>query len=299
MARTPNKKLQPEQEAVPRRKKGAVGRVKRNVTARKKADEALAAQAGEVPVKRRVGRPRKVDPESPEFSNVVFHGPGTIEAYRARLAAMAEGTSTRDLIMRYGREIFNRRGVFEFRLEDISRELSLSIGNITYHFKRKEDLAEAVWEEYLTKSLEIFHEKVTPLFDLKQLFLYFRKSATRAFDYAGVVAFYMGDTGAHLREEHLYADQLDKFRKLHTSQLGMLEKTGYLALPQDTLTRELTFESIFLSFRWWINHALHQVESRELDKVVDKYAIAALTVLSPHLTPSGREQFDHILKLFK
>ena len=42
------------------------------------------------------------------------------------------------------RELFNTNGYNEVSMRNIADALGISVGNLTYHFKRKEDLVEAV-----------------------------------------------------------------------------------------------------------------------------------------------------------
>ncbi len=53
----------------------------------------------------------------------------------------------RDEIINTARRLFNRRGAVQVSLRDIAEQLGISVGNLTYHFPRKEDLIEAVVEE--------------------------------------------------------------------------------------------------------------------------------------------------------
>ncbi|MDR1481965.1 MAG: TetR/AcrR family transcriptional regulator [Synergistaceae bacterium] len=54
----------------------------------------------------------------------------------------------REKILETARDLFNRRGYNEVSMRNISDELGISVGNLTYHFKKKEDLVEAVVLEW-------------------------------------------------------------------------------------------------------------------------------------------------------
>ena len=49
-----------------------------------------------------------------------------------------------DRILETARALFNERGYNEVSMRNIADTLKISVGNLTYHFKRKEDLVEAV-----------------------------------------------------------------------------------------------------------------------------------------------------------
>ncbi|MDR0654416.1 MAG: TetR/AcrR family transcriptional regulator [Synergistaceae bacterium] len=50
----------------------------------------------------------------------------------------------RQKILAAARKLFNEKGYNEVSMRDISDSLGISVGNLTYHFKKKENLVEAV-----------------------------------------------------------------------------------------------------------------------------------------------------------
>lgn len=68
---------------------------------------------------------------------------------------MNKNTSTRDAIIKAAVELFNRDGVTNVSLRSIANSIGISVGNLTYHFRKKEDLiAEIVMR--LTKDRNIY-----------------------------------------------------------------------------------------------------------------------------------------------
>lgn len=68
------------------------------------------------------------------------------------------------------RELFNTRGYNEVSMRNIADALGISVGNLTYHFKRKEDLVEAVVLEQHTH-----YKKGEEPRNLQELNLFFRR----------------------------------------------------------------------------------------------------------------------------
>jgi len=60
---------------------------------------------------------------------------------------------TRQNIIQKSIELFNERGVVNVRIRDIADELAISTGNLTYHYKTKQDLMHSVYR-YMIKTLE-------------------------------------------------------------------------------------------------------------------------------------------------
>lgn len=247
------------------------------------------------PPKRRPGRPRKTDkPASTEPRGVKSEA-----ARKTRLAAKRAGTSTRELIIASANEIINRTGVVDFRIETLASSLSLSPGNITYHFPKKEDIIAAIWEEYLAVLRDTTEEMITPLLDIKQLFLYFRTAAAKAISYVGVTTYYFGDMGALLRENEAFRRQIERGRDLVFAGYDTLVENGYMKPIENPEIKELTFDSQMTMLRWWINHALTKYPEQDLPAVMDKYIALSLLQLVPYLTEAGKRQFASIVNLIK
>ncbi len=210
-----------------------------------------------------------------------------------------DGLSTRDLIISGANQIINRTGVVDFRVETLAQTLGLSPGNITYHFPRKEDIIVAIWEEFRSVMREVGNELITPLLDIKQLYLFYRTLFSKVINYAGVVAYYYGDVGALTRENKFHRKQLEENRRLCSASSEILIRNGYLRQIEGAELSELTFASQHIMLRWWINHAQSKVTHRELPQVVDKYVALLILQLIPYLTEAGIRQFESINNLIK
>ena len=61
---------------------------------------------------------------------------------------------------------FNRDGIANVRLQHIAEEASMSIGNMTYHFRTKDVIVQAVWEQLVRRQQILLNEfRVLPLFE--------------------------------------------------------------------------------------------------------------------------------------
>lgn len=268
--------------------------MKTQVKAEKKVSQTAAT--AEVQPKRKVGRPPKTDKmaKAPKPRGVKSEAART-----SRLAAKRAGASTRELIIASANEIINRTGVVDFRIETLAQSLSLSPGNITYHFPKKEDIIAAIWEEYLAMMRDTTAEMLTPLLDIKQLFLFFRTAAAKAINYVGVTTYYFGDMGTLLRENEAFRAQMQVSRELIFKSYETLCKNGYMSPIPDGKLKELTFDSQFTMLRWWLNHGLMHFPQQDLPAVMDKYIALSLLQLVPFLTDSGKRQFSSIINLIK
>lgn len=75
----------------------------------------------------------------------------------------------KQVIMDTARQLFNEKGFNDTCMRDIASALNISVGNLTYHYKKKEDLIEAILLEDHKK-----YKKPNPIYtfsDLNQLLL--------------------------------------------------------------------------------------------------------------------------------
>lgn len=140
---------------------------------------------------------------------------------------------------------------------------------------------------------------ITPLLDIKQLFLYFRTAAAKAISYVGVTTYYFGDMGALLRENEAFRRQIERGRELVFAGYDTLVENGYMKPIENPEIKELTFDSQMTMLRWWINHALTKYPEQDLPAVMDKYIALSLLQLVPYLTEAGKRQFASIVNLIK
>ena len=57
--------------------------------------------------------------------------------------------NTQDLILNAALHLFTERGYFNTSVQDVARVSGASIGSIYHHFKDKEDIARALYQQHL------------------------------------------------------------------------------------------------------------------------------------------------------
>ena len=68
---------------------------------------------------------------------------------------MKQGEQTRLNIIKAANKLFYQQGYHKTAFSDIVKEVDLSKGNITYHFKSKDDILQAVFQRRITKTKEV------------------------------------------------------------------------------------------------------------------------------------------------
>lgn len=206
------------------------------------------------------------------------------------------GVSTRDMILEKAAELINVTGVVDFRIEALATSLNLSPGNITYHFPKKEDIVSAIWDQYIANMEVMVNQLLTPLLDIKQMFLYFRNTALRTLDRLGVILYYYGDIGILISENDNYRILIAEARKILFKAYDILRENGYLKEIESDNMRELLFQVQFLDLRWWYNHAVDNTNDiNEIPSLIDKYILQSMYPMITYMTEKGRDQFNAII----
>jgi AcrR family transcriptional regulator len=74
--------------------------------------------------------------------------------------------ATKEKIIESAVKLFNINGLVNVRLQHIADEAFVSIGNMTYHYKTKELIVQAIWEQLVKKQRELLADyRVVPLFE--------------------------------------------------------------------------------------------------------------------------------------
>jgi AcrR family transcriptional regulator len=61
---------------------------------------------------------------------------------------------------------FNREGMANIRLQHIADEANVSVGNMTYHYRNKDAIVQAIWEQLVQKQRDLLAEfRIVPLFE--------------------------------------------------------------------------------------------------------------------------------------
>lgn len=96
-------------------------------------------------------------------------------------------SATKDRILTTAIELFNEKGLVNVTMRDLAAELDMSLGNLTYHFKKKEELMEAIHERIITErnalmesvqmipSIANIHSQLVPLLQLYERYRFFHQ----------------------------------------------------------------------------------------------------------------------------
>ncbi len=198
---------------------------------------------------------------------------------------------TRKKIINKAIDLFNEKGIAQISIRDISRELSLSPGNFTYHFKTINDLINALFAQMKAEMDEFYiDEKSINITTVDKLFknAYFLQWSHRYF-FANLVTV-----------SSRFPDVFASYQKIRIERsqqtmilINLLIKYGYLknSIPQKTY--ELLLQTIWLIYPGAIIQMSVTGTKQENNKLPIKLA---WNIMVPYLTDKGLEEYTSIIE---
>lgn len=200
--------------------------------------------------------------------------------------------NTKSKILSTALKLFNQQGLAKVTLRSIAKEMGISQGNLCYHFKKREDILEALYHQLVALMDEVIHKAGMSLPTLSSSYQTSRTMMEHFYNYR----FFMLDFVQIMREN----ENINH----HYKQLSVLRKEQFLGMFElwvhEGLMRPEEFEGEFhnLYIRssilgdFWLSSAIVQQEL-SID-LVDKYNHIVFQNLYPYLSPKGKKQFQEI-----
>ncbi|MCG8575504.1 MAG: TetR/AcrR family transcriptional regulator [Flavobacteriales bacterium] len=202
--------------------------------------------------------------------------------------------NTKEKIIAKALELFNNDGVKETTLRKIARELGISQGNLTYHYKTKDEIIEKLYFD-LAEKMNTEMQKMTVQSSSMQV-LYTSSSITMKGLYA--YRFLLRDLYKILKESEklkVHYAQLQQLRTQQTSQI-------FTALVQEEMVRPPEFEGEYERFYErlnilgdnWIN--AHELLTDQIADPVKHYVDLLVEMLYPYLTEKGKKAYWEVIQ---
>lgn len=199
---------------------------------------------------------------------------------------------TKSRILAAAVSLFNEKGMVNVRLQHISDFTIISLGNITYHFKTKDDIVLAIWDTIKEEQKQLLAEfKTLPLFEdidryIQAQFLLQRKYLFFYLDMLEVVRAYPEISKLHRKHIIWQESQLINVFNFNIARGAFLkfEESQYKILAENWMA---------LSESWL---------SRQNIKGEDKsnyksYNLSMWSLLRPYMTEIGNAEFEQLTNL--
>ncbi len=198
--------------------------------------------------------------------------------------------STHEAILKVSNELINKMGMSAFRIDSVAKQLDISPGNITYHFGRKEDIATAIWQNCSTKIKDSCNLYISPLIDIKQLYLLITHIITILYKHRGVVSHKNSDVGLIKKDVLSHKENTIIAIKYILRAYKYLIDGGYMVEIQSKSLQTYQIRIFLTNLSWSVNYMMATPQD-------DRYKSMALTImhsLAPNFTPTAHAQYKSV-----
>lgn len=196
--------------------------------------------------------------------------------------------STKRRILLTSLQLFNERGISDVSLRTISDELGISVGNLQYHFKKREDIIEALYFQLVE---EIDEVEFVPNENLMESVM---KVSTDTFVKLYQNRFFLLDFVAITRKNQTLKQHYSELSKRRVEEfLQVIE-----VLIQHSVFREERLKGEYRGFykrlelmsNFWFSSVLIR-ENELTEKCIEEYQLMIAQSVYPYLTSAGREMY--------
>lgn len=199
---------------------------------------------------------------------------------------------TKQKILETSKKIFNRLGFGQVTIRMIAQDLGMSSGNLNYHFKKREDILEALYFEMVA----VFDARIAALdhhdFSFESIEYDIRVSMERMVDYR----FFWTDLHhLLLSNEKINAHFKSVFsaRKAGTLLLlNALMDKGFLRKPIFEEEYELLADRMVQYGNTWLYASNLYQSDQSIDESIQYHTNALLMLFYPYLTAVGQRAFS-------
>ena len=195
---------------------------------------------------------------------------------------------TKDRIKSASRELFNKKGFKNVTLREVAKELAISYGNVTYHFKTKNQLILCQYEDMQKETMEIIET-----FDYHNLFISILDAPNLTFEISMKYRFFYVDFMELKRSYPDLSLKLDEDNKAR--------KKGYLEILKQLKTKGILREELSndaLNYLMDLSGAMRTFFFINLNpddfidqKLKSRYVTYVNNLIFPYLTAEGIKKF--------
>lgn len=190
--------------------------------------------------------------------------------------------STKQKILEASKKLFNEKGYQNVRMREISSQLDISVGNLTYHFNKKEDILKELMKDVAPLKNE---QKANSLIELNEFIRDMLKSIQ---DY---LFFFVSDELPQLNDDFAKTNQ-QKVELLKTHLMTIiveLRDEGYFLETLSNQTTTAIVEMMMLAHLTWARRVnIHGLTAYPMDDFLAYH----WDILSPFFTIRGKKEFE-------
>lgn len=185
--------------------------------------------------------------------------------------------------------LFNQHGFANVSLPDISKELKISLGNLTYHFPKKEELIDSIYATF-QKELALITKDYKVLSDLdklnQQLSAFYGFQQRFKFFYLDLLEIERAFPNIAKKHYQHIEGQIQGLNKSFNYNVGI----GNLVEQESPRIYQHLAQQFWMCSVFW----LMQLAVRGKEGTVDDMTESAWMLVHPYATEKGKTEFENI-----
>mgnify|MGYP000505593861 CR=1 FL=1 len=204
-------------------------------------------------------------------------------------------SGTKEKILTAARVLFNEQGVAKISQRSISDHLAISPGNLTYHFKKRDDIIEALYFDLVEEMNESFSKVEAKEPSLEMLMTLTHSIHKNLFENR----FFMIDFVQILRSNTKIKKHYVQLSKMRKGQIGgvieVLIRNGIMRKAELPAEYEHLHRRMQLFGDFWIA-SIGTTGDEVMLKDTEVYAEMFMQSIYPYLTNKGKEDFRKVMR---
>ncbi len=185
-------------------------------------------------------------------------------------------------IIETARRLFNEKGYNGVTMRNISDALDISVGNLTYYFRKKQDILRAIMEKNFQD---------TAMTEAVDSFARFHELLHRMLESLAANAFYFRDPLLYTMNEGGNRD-VSALYGILVNALSSLEEKGLLKGLENEGKRGSIARILMLSHLAWIQQSPSFRSVNQLSE--EEFLADHWVILEPYFTEKGREEYEKL-----
>ena len=191
-------------------------------------------------------------------------------------------------------ELFNKKGFSNVSFLKIAQSLSLSPGNVTYHFPKKDDLMNAVYlhfQQEILKSVPLKVDEINLSSLHNQIGDFFKLQNNLKFFYSDLVDIVRGYPKiAELHKLHID----NQISRLH-DVLNEFSRSGRLKKYESSNLYAFLSRQLWLTGSFWLSRCIVRGMKHDMEELQEE----AWSLIYPHLTDKGKQELSKLIDIAK
>ena len=191
-------------------------------------------------------------------------------------------------------ELFNEKGFSNVSFLKIAQSLSLSPGNVTYHFPKKDDLMNAVYlhfQQEILKSVPLKADEINLSSLHNQIAEFFKLQNNLKFFYSDLVDIVRGYPKiAELHKLHID----NQISRLH-DVLNEFSRSGRLKKYESSNLYAFLSRQLWLTGSFWLSRCIVRGMKHDMEELQEQ----TWSLIYPHLTDKGKQELSKLIDIAK